>query len=52
MEIPSEFEKKVLNGSKIDKISDNYILFTKNGVDVVLYKSFEKEMKPVLRLLK
>ena len=52
MEIPKDLEKKIINGSKIDKISEGYILFTKNNIDIVLYKSFENEMKPVLRLLK
>lgn len=52
MEIPSELEKKVLNGSKIDKITEGFVLFTKENIDIVLYKSYENEMKPVLRLLK
>lgn len=52
MEIPKDLEKKIINGSKIDKISEGYILFTKNNIDIVLYKSFENEMKPVLRLSK
>ena len=52
MEIPFELEKKVLNGSKIDKISDKMILFTKNGEDIVLYNVYNDEMKPVLTFKK
>ena len=52
MEIPVALENKVLNGSKIDKISDGKILFTKNGEDVVLYDVYNDEMKPVLTFKK
>ena len=47
-EIPLEIEKKVLNGSKINKISSKMILFTKNDKDIVLYAPYKNEMKPVL----
>ncbi len=52
MEIPIDLEKKVLNGSKIDKISDRMILFTKGGEDIVLYDVYNDEMKPVLTFKK
>ena len=51
-EIPLELEKRVLNGSKINKISSKMILFTKNGIDVVLYAPYKEEMKPVLTFKK
>ena len=50
MEIPKEIEKKVLNGSKIEKQSDKMILFTKNNEDIVLYGHVSGQMKPVLTL--
>ena len=49
-EIPLELEKKILNGSKIERLSDNMILFTKNNIDIVLYAPYKDEMKPVLTL--
>lgn len=49
-EIPFELETKVLNGSKIEKLSDEKILFTKNNMDIVIYAPFGNEMKPVLTL--
>ena len=52
LEIPLELEKKLLNGSKIDKISDKMILFTKSGEDIVLYDVYNDEMKPVLTFKK
>lgn len=52
MEIPIDLEKKILNGSKIDKISDRMILFTKGGEDIVLYDVYNDEMKPVLTFKK
>ena len=51
-EITSELEKRVLNGSKIEKLSDKMILFTKNGVDIVLYTPYKNEMRPVLTFKK
>lgn len=50
MEIPVELEKKILNGSKIDKISDKKVLFTKDNKDISLYDVYNDEMKPVLTL--
>ena len=50
LSIPKELEKKVLNGSKIEKLSDKMILFTKNNEDIVLYEPVSNEMKPVLTL--
>lgn len=50
MEIPSYLETKILNGSKIDKISSKPVLFTKDGIDYVLYDVYNDEMKPVLTL--
>lgn len=50
MEMPLELEKKVLNGAPIDIISNKYVLFTKNGDDVVLYGVNGSLMKPVLYL--
>lgn len=52
MEIPSSLEKLIINGSIIDKISDKYILFTKDGVDISLYGTFEDKMKPYLTFKK
>ena len=53
MDIPSSLEKRVLNGSMIDKFNDEeYILFTKNGVYVALYKIYNDKMKPVLMFKK
>ena len=49
-EIPISLEKKILNGSIIDKISDRYIIFTKDKEDIVLYGPYENKMKPVLTL--
>lgn len=50
MEIPKELEKKILNGSKIDKLSDKMVLFTKGKKDIVVYAPYSDEMKPVLTL--
>lgn len=52
MEVPSSLEKFVINGSIIDKISDKYVLFKKDGVNVSLYGSFEDKMKPYLTFKK
>ncbi len=52
MEIPKDLEKKVLNGSKIDKIANQMILFTKSGEDIVLYDVYKGEMKPILTFKK
>lgn len=49
-EMPVELEKRIFNGSKIDKLSNKMILFTKDGKDIVLYAPFNEEMKPVLTL--
>lgn len=49
-EIPLELEKKVLNGAPIDIISNNYILFTKNDDDIVLYGVKGSSMRPILYL--
>ena len=51
-EIPKELEKRILNGSKIDRNSKKMILFTKNGEDIVLYGTYFSEMKPVLTFKK
>lgn len=48
MEIPSFLEKKVLNGNKIDVISNRMILFRKNNKNIALYKSYGTYMKPNL----
>lgn len=47
-EIDKTYEKKILNGSIIAKISDKYVLFTKNGEDIVLYGPYKDKMKPYL----
>ena len=47
-EITKEKEKLILNGSVIDKISDNLVLFTKNKEDIVLYGPYKDKMKPYL----
>jgi tRNA pseudouridine55 synthase len=52
IEIPLELEKRVLNGSKIDRISSKMVLFTKDGKDIVLYAPYKDEMKPVLTFKK
>lgn len=51
-EIPLELEKRILNGSKIERSRSKMILFTKNGEDVVLYGPDYEEMKPVLTFKK
>ena len=51
-EIPLELEKRVFNGTKIKKISDKLVLFTKSGEDIVLYAPYGNEMKPVLTFKK
>ena len=48
MEIPKEIEKYVLNGNKIDIISDKMILFRKDGKNIALYKVYKNDMKPYL----
>lgn len=50
--VPYNLERKILNGSKIEKLSDNMILFTKDNTDIVLYAPYKNEMKPVLTLKK
>lgn len=50
MEIPKELEKKVLNGARIERISDGKILFTKDGKDIALYDVDGDYMKTVLTL--
>lgn len=52
MEIPDHLYKYVINGSLIDKISDNYVLFTYDGVDIFLYGPFGDKMKPYLTFKK
>lgn len=47
-EITKEKEKLILNGSVIDKISDKFVLFTKNKEDIVLYGPYKDKMKPYL----
>ena len=47
-EIDKINEKKVLNGSLIEKNSNKYILFTKNKEDIVLYGPYKDKMKPYL----
>ncbi|MBQ6546978.1 MAG: tRNA pseudouridine(55) synthase TruB [Bacilli bacterium] len=49
-EIPLELENRILNGNKIERSKSKYLLFTKNGEDVVLYGNSFAEMKPVLTL--
>lgn len=51
-EIPKELEKQILNGTKIEKISNKMILFTKEKQDYVLYAPYNNEMKPVLTFKK
>ena len=52
MEIPSDLEKLILNGSEIEKISNKYILFTKEGVNISIYGPFNNKMKPYLTFKK
>lgn len=52
VEVPKDIEIKVLNGTKIDKIYDEMVLFTKNKEPYVIYKPHNNEMKPVLTLKK
>lgn len=47
-EIDKINEKKVLNGSLIEKNTNKYILFTKNKEDIVLYGPYKDKMKPYL----
>lgn len=47
-EIPKEKEKQILNGSLIDKTLDSFVLFTKDGEDIVLYGPYKDKMKPYL----
>ena len=51
-EIPLKLEKKILNGNKIERQKSKYILFTKNGEDIVLYGNSSEEMKPILTFKK
>ncbi len=52
VEVPKTLETKVLNGTKIDKIYDEMVLFTKNKEPYVIYKPHNNEMKPALTLKK
>lgn len=47
-EIDKINEKKVLNGSLLEKNTNKYILFTKNKEDIVLYGPYKDKMKPYL----
>ena len=47
-EIPNSLEKSILNGNKIDKISNKMILFKKNKKNIALYGVYNESMKPYL----
>ena len=51
-EIPSNLEKKILNGSKINLINSKMILFTKNNNYIALYGNYQNQMKPYLTFKK
>ena len=52
IEIPKELEKKIINGNKIDKLSNKKVLFTKDKKEYVLYGPINNEFKPILTLKK
>lgn len=52
IEIPKELEKKIINGNKIDKLSNKKVLFTKDKEEYVLYGPINNEFKPILTLKK
>ena len=52
MEIPKTLENSILNGNKIDKISDKYILFRKDNINISLYGVYKDFMKPFLTFKK
>lgn len=43
-----KYEKIIFNGGIIPKISDGYILFTKNGCNLSLYGPYKNNMKPYI----
>lgn len=45
---PKELEKIITNGGIIPKLSNNYILFTKDQQDLFLYGPYKDKMKPYL----
>ena len=47
-QIPRELEKSVLNGNKIDIISNKMILFKKDNKNIALYGTYKNSMKPYL----
>ena len=48
IEITSDIENKVLNGNKLEYKNKDFILYTKNNKNIVLYKKDGNYMKPVL----
>lgn len=47
-QVPKDMEKKVLNGNKIDVLSNKMILFKKNNTNIALYGNYKDYMKPYL----
>ena len=48
MEPIKEYEKEIINGGIIPKISENYILFVKNNCELSLYGPYQDKMKPYI----
>lgn len=48
IEITSDIENKVLNGNKLEYKNKDFILYTKNNKNIVLYKKDGNFIKPVL----
>lgn len=48
MDIPNDFEKLILNGSVIPRISSGFVIFKRDGKDFVLYGPYKNDMKPYL----
>lgn len=47
-QVPKDLETNILNGNKIDLISDKYILFKKDNKNIALYGKYKNSMKPYL----
>ena len=48
MEPIKEYEKEIINGGIIPKISESYILFVKNNCELSLYGPYQDKMKPYI----